>query len=81
MMQASPTIGSALGIEMNRGLKELIDRRATLGNFKSSTVQNLKRDRPMQIDALLGVIAELGTVINIDIAITRRVLLLHKGTN
>jgi ketopantoate reductase len=81
MMQASPTIGSALAIEMNRVLKKLIDRRAALGNFKSSTIQNLKRDRPMQIDAFLGVIAELRTVINIDIVITRRVLLLHKWTN
>jgi len=81
MMQASPTIGSALGIGMNRSLKELIDHRAALGNFKSSTVQNLKPNRPTQIDTLFGVIPELRTVINIDITIIRRGLLLHKLTN
>ena len=47
-----------------------------MGEHKTSMLQDLERGRPMEIDALLGAVVELGTVVGQDMPMSRAILAL-----
>ena len=49
---------------MDMSPQERVDRGAQLGDFKPSILQDLEKGRPMEIDTLIGVIAELGQLVD-----------------
>lgn len=60
MMEEAITIGEKIGLHMDMSAEKRIDLGAELGEFKPSILQDLEKSRPMEIDALIGVVAELG---------------------
>ncbi|WP_431282884.1 2-dehydropantoate 2-reductase [Humitalea sp. 24SJ18S-53] len=59
MMLESQAIGEALGVRFGIDVDKRIAGAAEVGAHKTSMLQDLERGRPMEIDALLGVIVEL----------------------
>jgi 2-dehydropantoate 2-reductase len=60
MMIEAQAIGEALGVRFPVGVDRRIDGAGAVGAHKTSMLQDLERGRPMEIDALVGAVAELG---------------------
>ena len=59
MMEESRRIGEALGIEFPLTIEQRMAAAEKVGPHKTSMLQDLEAERPMEIGALIGVIAEL----------------------
>jgi 2-dehydropantoate 2-reductase len=62
MMTEAQAVAEALGVKFAVGLEKRIDGAAEVGEHKTSMLQDLERGRPMEIDALLGAVVELGSM-------------------
>ncbi len=60
MMREAEAIGTRLGLRLRVDAARRLDGAAALGPHKMSMLQDLERGRPMEIEALVGVIRELG---------------------
>lgn len=64
---------------MTMGVEARIDLGAELGEFKPSILQDLERGRPMEIDALVTVVAELGEIACVPTPTINTLLALLRG--
>lgn len=62
MMAEAQVVAETLGTRFAVSLEKRIDGAAEVGEHKTSMLQDLERGRPMEIDALLGAVVELGTL-------------------
>jgi 2-dehydropantoate 2-reductase len=62
MMGEAQAVAEALGVRFAIGIDRRIEGAAEVGEHKTSMLQDLERGRPMEIDALLGAVVELGAV-------------------
>jgi 2-dehydropantoate 2-reductase len=76
MMTEAQAVGEALGVRFGVSVDKRIDGAAEVGAHKTSMLQDLERGRPMEIDALLGAVVELGEVTGHALPICRSVLAL-----
>ena len=76
MMREGKAVAEALGIKFAIDIEKRIDGAAEVGAHKTSMLQDLERGRPMEIDALLGAVVELGEVVGHDMPACRIVLAL-----
>ena len=76
MMQEAKTVAEALGTRFAIDIERRIDGAAEVGEHKTSMLQDLERGRPMEIDALLGAVVELGEVVGQETPLCRAVLAL-----
>ena len=76
MMLEAKTVAEALGVRFAIDVEKRIDGAAEVGAHKTSMLQDLERGRPMEIDALLGAVVELGEVVNQPMPTCRTVLAL-----
>ncbi len=60
LMAEVRAVAAALGTVLDVNYEQRIDESATLGVFKSSTLQDFERGRSIEIDAILGAVGELG---------------------
>jgi 2-dehydropantoate 2-reductase len=60
MMLEAQAVGEALGVQFAIGVDKRIEGAGEVGAHKTSMLQDLERGRPMEIDALLGAVVELG---------------------
>ncbi len=60
MMLEAQSIGEKLGVRFAVDVDRRIDGAAAVGAHKTSMLQDLERGRPMEIDALLTVVQEMG---------------------
>lgn len=60
MMLESRTIGEKLGVRFSMSIEDRIKTAEKVGAHKTSMLQDLEAGRPMEIDALVSVVAELG---------------------
>jgi 2-dehydropantoate 2-reductase len=60
MMREAATIGERLGLRLRVDADRRLDGAGALGAHKMSMLQDLERGRTMEIEALVGVIQELG---------------------
>ena len=65
MMTEGKAVAEALGIKFPIDIEKRMDGAAEVGDHKTSMLQDLERGRPMEIDALLGAVIELGTLTGI----------------
>ena len=65
MMREASAIGERLGLALRVDAKRRLDGAAALGPHKMSMLQDLERGRPMEVEALVGVIGELAHVTGI----------------
>ncbi len=62
MMVEAQAVAESLGIRFAISVDKRIEGAAEVGEHKTSMLQDLERGRPMEIDALLGAVVELGAV-------------------
>jgi 2-dehydropantoate 2-reductase len=74
MMLEGQAVAEALGIRFAIDVDKRIDGAAEVGVHKTSMLQDLERGRPMEIDALLGAVVELGEGIGLTLPVCRAVL-------
>jgi 2-dehydropantoate 2-reductase len=76
MMVEAQAVAVALGAKFAIGVDKRIDGAAEVGVHKTSMLQDLERGRPMEIDALLGAVVELGAMTGQAMPICEAVLAL-----
>jgi 2-dehydropantoate 2-reductase len=76
MMLEAQAVAEALGVRFGIDVDKRIAGAAEVGAHKTSMLQDLERSRPMEIDALLGAVVELGTVVGEAMPLCRSVLAL-----
>jgi 2-dehydropantoate 2-reductase len=76
MMREGQAVAEALGVEFAIDVDRRIDGAGEVGAHKTSMLQDLERGRPMEIDALLGAVVELGGITGRDTPLCRAVLAL-----
>ena len=62
MMREAETIANKLGITFKLGIERRIAGAEKVGAHKTSMLQDLERSRPMEIDPLVTVVQEMGTL-------------------
>jgi 2-dehydropantoate 2-reductase len=65
MMLEAQEIAEALGVKFPIDVERRIDGGAAVGAHRTSMLQDLDQGRPMEIDALVGSVQELGRVVNV----------------
>lgn len=76
MMLEAKAVAEALGVKFSLSVDKRIDGAAEVGAHKTSMLQDLERGRPMEIDALLGAVVELGGVVGLAMPTCETVLAL-----
>jgi len=76
MMAEAAAIGERLGRHLRVDADRRIDGMAALGAHKMSMLQDLEHGRSMEIEALVGVVAELGRLLDVPTPTTDIVLAL-----
>jgi len=66
MMQEAQRVAERLGVQFGIDIEQRIAGAEAVGAHRTSMLQDLERGRPMEIDALLTVVQELGQLVNVD---------------
>ncbi|MFZ1124177.1 MAG: 2-dehydropantoate 2-reductase [Candidatus Baltobacteraceae bacterium] len=78
MMEESVAVAGKLGITFDITIAQRIDGARRVGAHKSSMLQDLESRRPLELDALTGVVVELGEKLGVPTPATRHVYALAK---
>jgi 2-dehydropantoate 2-reductase len=76
LMLEAQTVAETLGVRFPINVDKRIEGAAEVGEHKTSMLQDLERGRPMEIDALLGAVVELGEAVGQEMPTCRNVLAL-----
>ncbi|HLX37355.1 MAG TPA: 2-dehydropantoate 2-reductase [Candidatus Binataceae bacterium] len=76
MMREAQAVAESLGVKFGVELEQRIDGALEVGAHKTSMLQDLERGRPMEIDALLGAVVELGELTGHAMPMCRAILAL-----
>ena len=76
MMTEAQAVAETLGVKFAISLDKRLDGAVEVGVHKTSMLQDLERGRPMEIDALLGAVVELGALTGNAMPICETVLAL-----
>lgn len=79
MMLEAQAVAEALGIRFGIDVDQRIAGAAEVGAHRTSMLQDLERGRPMEIDALLGVVLEFAALVGIEVPTCRTVLALVRA--
>ncbi|WP_374372492.1 2-dehydropantoate 2-reductase [Dongia sp.] len=63
MMLEAEAIANALGVKMPVDIERRIDGAAAIGAHKTSMLQDFERGRPIELDAIVGAVSELGRLV------------------
>ena len=66
MMLEAQQVGEALGVSFAVGIDERMDMAAKVGAHRTSMLQDVEAGRPTELEALLGVVIELGNLVKLD---------------
>jgi 2-dehydropantoate 2-reductase len=76
MMREAQAVGESLGVRFGIDLEHRIDGALEVGAHKTSMLQDLERGRPIEINALLGAVVELGDLTGHAMPMCRAILAL-----
>ncbi len=76
MMVEAEKVARALGVDLPVDVDTRIGWARDVGEHKTSMLQDLEQGRPMEIDALTGVVAEMGDLVGIETPTIEAVLAL-----
>jgi len=79
MMLEAQEVATRLGVRFGIDVDKRIAGAAEVGAHKTSMLQDLERGRPMEIDALLGVVVELAELAGVEVPTCRTVLALLRA--
>ena len=65
MMREAQGVGEALGIRFRIGIEKRIAGGEAVGPHKTSMLQDIEAGRPVEADALIGSVIELGRIVNV----------------
>lgn len=65
MMEEAQAVGEALGVTFTVDVAARIEMARAVGEHRSSMLQDLAAGRPLELDALLGVVIELGALLGL----------------
>ncbi len=65
MMLEAQAVGEKLGVRFGMNVDQRIKGAAEVGSHRTSMLQDLERGRPMEIDAIVGVVSELGGLVGV----------------
>lgn len=65
MMLEAQAVGERLGVRFGMNVDQRIKGAAEVGSHRTSMLQDLERGRPMEIDAIVGVVSELGRLVGV----------------
>ena len=63
IMNEAEAVAAKLGVTMPIGVESRIDGAASVGEHKTSMLQDFERGRPIELDAIVGAVAELGDIV------------------
>ncbi len=66
MMLEGQTVGEALGVRFSIDVDRRLNGAVAVGEHKTSMLQDLERGRPMEIDALVTAVQEMGRVVGVE---------------
>ncbi len=78
MMREAQVAAESLGVKFGVDIERRIDGALEVGAHKTSMLQDLERGRPMEIDALLGAVVELGDLTGHEMPMCRAILALTR---
>ena len=76
MMLEAKAVGEALGVRFRIDVEKRIDGAGAVGAHKTSMLQDLQRGRPMEIDAIVTAVQEMGRLTEIGTPVIDMVLAL-----
>jgi len=76
MMEEAEKIARRIGVHFRVNIERRIDGAAAVGAHRTSMLQDLDKKRPLELDALLTVVQELGRLVNVDTPIIDAILAL-----
>ena len=62
MMREAQTIGEALGVQFKVSLEKRIAGAQAVGQHKTSMLQDVEQGRPLELQALVAAVMELGRI-------------------
>lgn len=65
MMLEAQAVGEALGVKFSLEVEARMDGAKAVGAHKTSMLQDLERAKPIELDALLGAVIEMGDLVGI----------------
>lgn len=65
MMHEAVAVATALGVSFTMGIEKRIDVAAAVGAHKTSMLQDYEAGRPLELDALVGAVVELGRLVGV----------------
>lgn len=66
MMREAQNVGEAIGIRFLVNIEKRIQGAESVGDHKTSMLQDLERGRPLEIEALLGAVVEIARILEIE---------------
>jgi 2-dehydropantoate 2-reductase len=73
IMQETETVARRLGLELPISIEQRMAGAAKVGEHKTSMLQDLEAGRPLELEAIVGAVVELGERLNIPMPYTRTV--------
>ena len=65
MMTEAYTVGEALGVRFAMSIDKRLDGGTNVGAHKTSMLQDYEAGRPLELDALVASVCELGTLVDV----------------
>ncbi|HEY9053852.1 MAG TPA: 2-dehydropantoate 2-reductase [Rectinemataceae bacterium] len=66
IMVEARDLGARIGCEISQSVEDRLAISRTLGAFKTSMLQDLEAGKPLELDALVGAVAEIGDLAGMD---------------
>ena len=73
IMKETESVARALGFELPISIEQRMAGAAAVGEHKTSMLQDLEAGRPMELEAIVGAVVELGERLNLSLPHTRTV--------
>lgn len=78
MMEEAETIARRIGVHFRVDIERRINGAASVGAHRTSMLQDLEKGRPIELDALLSVVQEMGRLVEVNTPTIDAVLALTK---
>jgi len=70
IMEETRAVAEKLGVRFGMSVEARIGAAKAVGAHKTSTLQDLEKGRPMELDALVGAVCELGRLVGVPTPVT-----------
>lgn len=66
IMIEAKEVGERIGCSIGQSVEDRLDVSRTLGAFKTSMLQDVEAGKPLELDALVGAVAEIGDLVGLE---------------